>query len=107
MDRVHWQTVELLSPVPRGQWALGTELVVARNSAPANEAVAGRCQPGPSQKPEGTPLLFSGGPWTASVKTNCRAFSSFGPSFPAVWSSSLLTSSPPPPIPSRHFVRMW
>lgn len=40
--------------------------------------------------------LFSGGPWTASVKTNCRAFSSFGPSFPAVWSSSLLTSSPPP-----------
>lgn len=58
MDRVHWQTVELLSPVPRGQWALGTELVVARNSAPANEAVAGRCQPGPSQKPEGTPLLW-------------------------------------------------
>lgn len=51
--------------------------------------------------------LFSGGPWTASVKNYCRAFSSFGPSFPAVWSSSLLTSSPPPPIPSRHFVRMW
>lgn len=48
--------------------------------------------------------LFSGGPWTASVKNYCRAFSSFGPSFPAVWSSSLLTSSPPPPIPSRQ---MW
>ena len=38
MGRAHWMTVES-SALSRSAWAVGTELAVARNSAPGNEAV--------------------------------------------------------------------
>lgn len=58
---VDWSTSGGVA-LSRSAWAVSRWALVgtrsARNSAPANEAVADRCQPGPSQKPEATPLLW-------------------------------------------------